>query len=96
MYMRCLFPYIPGYSVTEYEKRKKKKKHIYKAKESLEAHNMHFTHPLLINTTHFFFFHFMYLRWKVTAAYNLIKENVQIEKAQPCTQSSIKYGKTVR
>lgn len=58
MYMRCLFPYIPGYSVTEYEKRKKKKKHIYKAKESLEAHNMHFTHPLLINTTHFCFISF--------------------------------------
>lgn len=54
MYMRCLFPYIPGYSVTEYEK--KQKTDIYKAKESLEAHNMHFTHPLLINTTHFFFY----------------------------------------
>lgn len=38
------------------KKEKKKKTDIYKAKESLEAHNMHFTHPLLINTTHLFFF----------------------------------------
>lgn len=40
------------------KKKKKKKTDIYKAKESLEAHNMHFTHPLLINTTHFCFISF--------------------------------------
>ena len=26
MYVRCLFPYIPGYSVTEYVEKKKKEK----------------------------------------------------------------------
>lgn len=33
--MRCLFPYIPGYSVTEYEKKQKKTKQTYIKLKSL-------------------------------------------------------------